>query len=66
MSIIQTVEESSKITNFEYFTVLIQEFAVKIEQGFIVAILAFMAADNVSQLSRKHFPINSNLVCFSC
>jgi hypothetical protein len=32
---------------FKYFKLLIQEFAVKIDQGLIVSILAFLRPENV-------------------
>ena len=47
LSILETKTGRSNIIQFKYFKLLIQEFAVKIDQGFIIAILAFLKSDNV-------------------
>ena len=47
LSILETITARSNIKQFKYFKLLIQEFAVKIDQGLIVAILAFLRAENV-------------------
>ena len=47
LSILELKKAGSDITQYKYFKLLIQEFAVKIDQGLIVAILAFLRAENV-------------------
>ena len=47
LSILETKTGRSNIIQFKYFKLLIQEFAVKIDQGFIIAILAFLKSENV-------------------
>ncbi|CAF0945953.1 unnamed protein product [Adineta ricciae] len=46
LSIFQTKSTQSNVVQFKYFKLLIQEFAVKIDQGLIVAILAFMKQES--------------------
>ena len=40
---------------FKYFKLLIQEFAVKVDQGLIVAILAFLRQEKVRVLFNLFF-----------
>jgi vacuolar protein sorting-associated protein 13A/C len=47
LSILETKTGRSNIIQFKYFKLLIQEFAVKIDQGFIIAILAFLKSEDV-------------------
>ena len=51
LSVYETKNPRSNIMQFKHFKLLIQEFAVKIDQGLIVAILAFFRAENVRFLS---------------
>ncbi|CAF3939022.1 unnamed protein product [Rotaria sp. Silwood2] len=48
LSVYQSKTAQSNIMQFKYFKVLIQEFAVQIDQGLIVAILNFLKPDNVT------------------
>jgi vacuolar protein sorting-associated protein 13A/C len=50
LSVYETKTARSNIMQFKYFKLLIQEFAVKIDQGLIVALLAFMRAESVRSL----------------
>lgn len=47
LSILQSKGAQSNVVQFKYFKLLIQEFAVKIDQGLIVALLAFFRAKDV-------------------
>jgi hypothetical protein len=47
LSVYESKTARSDIIQFKYFKLLIQEFAVKIDQGLIVAILAFLRAESV-------------------
>jgi len=47
LSVFETKTARSNIMQFKYFKLLIQEFAVKIDQGLIVALLAFMRVETV-------------------
>ncbi|CAF3586652.1 unnamed protein product [Adineta steineri] len=47
-SVFQTKTTRSDIVQFKYFKLLIQEFAVKIDQGLIVALLLFLRAESNS------------------
>ncbi|UJR10669.1 hypothetical protein I4U23_014864 [Adineta vaga] len=47
LSIYQTKSTRSNVVQFKYFKLLIQEFAVKIDQGLIVALLAFLRPETV-------------------
>jgi vacuolar protein sorting-associated protein 13A/C len=47
LSVYEAKTVRSNIMQFKYFKILIQEFAIKIDQGLIVAILAFLRAENV-------------------
>ena len=47
LSILLTKAAQSNIVQFKYFQLLVQEFAVKIDQGLIVALLAFLRAKDV-------------------
>jgi len=59
LSVYQSKTAQSNIVQFKYFKLLIQEFAVKIDQGLIVAILAFLRPPNV------RFPFRlSSLISF--
>ncbi|XP_063230011.1 intermembrane lipid transfer protein Vps13 isoform X2 [Bacillus rossius redtenbacheri] len=49
MSVVQRVQPYSTITQFKYFKVLIQEFHIKVDMGFINAVLEMFAADEVSE-----------------
>jgi hypothetical protein len=40
---------------FKYFKLLIQEFAVKIDQGLIVSILAFLRQEKVCHIFNRIF-----------
>jgi hypothetical protein len=51
LSVLQTKTGRSNITQFKYCKLLIQEFAVKIDQGLIVAILAFIKKESVRWIS---------------
>lgn len=47
LSVYQSKTSQSNIMQFKYFKVLIQEFAVQIDQGFIVSMLSFFKAERV-------------------
>jgi hypothetical protein len=47
LSVYESKTAQSNIVQFKYFKLLIQEFAVQIDQGLIVAILAFLKAESV-------------------
>jgi hypothetical protein len=47
LSVYESKTARSNIIQFKYFKLLIQEFAVNIDQGLIVAILAFLKAGDV-------------------
>ena len=47
LSIYETKTAKSNIVQFKYFKILIQEFAINIDQGLIVALLAFLAPQSV-------------------
>lgn len=47
LSILETKTARSNIRQFKYFKLLVQEYAVKIDQGFIVAVLAFFRPESV-------------------
>jgi vacuolar protein sorting-associated protein 13A/C len=47
LSVYQSKTSRSNVMHFKYFKLLIQEFAVKIDQGLIVSILAFLREENV-------------------
>lgn len=47
LSIVQSKAAQSNIVQFKYFKLLIQEFAVKIDQGLIVAMMGFFKAPDV-------------------
>ncbi|CAF1265249.1 unnamed protein product [Rotaria sordida] len=48
LSVFQSKTAQSDIMQFKYFKLLIQEFAVQIDQGLIVAILAFLRPANIT------------------
>ncbi len=47
LSVYETKTARSNIMQFKYFKLLIQEFAVKVDQGLIVSILAFLRQEKV-------------------
>jgi vacuolar protein sorting-associated protein 13A/C len=47
LSIYESKTNRSNVTQFKYFKLLIQEFAVNIDQGFILSILAFLRQEKV-------------------
>ena len=47
LSVVQSTNAHSTLTQFQYFKVLIQEFAVKVDIGLIEAVLTFMRSDDV-------------------
>ena len=47
LSVYESKTSRSNVMQFKYFRLLIQEFAVKIDQGLIVTILAFFKAEKV-------------------
>ncbi|CAF0895845.1 unnamed protein product [Rotaria sp. Silwood1] len=47
LSVYQSKTAQSNIMQFKYFKMLIQEFAVQIDQGLIVAILNFLKPENI-------------------
>ncbi len=57
LSIYQSKAAQSNIMQFKYFKLLIQEFAVKIDQGLIVAILAFLRPESVCFCFIHTFPL---------
>ncbi|CAF0869350.1 unnamed protein product [Rotaria sordida] len=48
LSVYESKTTQSNVTQFKYFKLLIQEFAVKIDQGLIVALLAFIQSEKIS------------------
>ena len=50
LSVYETKNARSNIMQFKYFKLLIQEFAVKIDQGLILSILAFLRQEKVRVL----------------
>jgi vacuolar protein sorting-associated protein 13A/C len=55
LSVYESKTTRSNVMQFKYFKLLIQEFAVKIDQGLIVSILAFLRAEKVSFSNQKFF-----------
>ena len=51
LSVFESKTTRSNVMQFKYFKLLIQEFAVKIDQGLIVAILAFLKQEKVQPLA---------------
>lgn len=49
LSVFESKTTRSNVMQFKYFKLLIQEFAVKIDQGLIVAILAFLKQEKVQR-----------------
>ncbi|XP_021940255.1 vacuolar protein sorting-associated protein 13 isoform X3 [Zootermopsis nevadensis] len=49
LSIVQRIMPHSKVQQFKYFKVLIQEFHVKVDMGFINALLELFEAEEVSE-----------------
>jgi vacuolar protein sorting-associated protein 13A/C len=47
LSVYESKTSRSNVIQFKYFKLLIQEFAVKIDRGLIVAILAFLRQEKV-------------------
>lgn len=47
LSVVQAITPHSTVTQFQYFKVLIQEFAVKVDIGLIEAVLSFMRSEDV-------------------
>ena len=47
LSVYESKTTRSNVMQFKYFKLLIQEFVVKIDQGLIVSILAFLRAEKV-------------------
>jgi vacuolar protein sorting-associated protein 13A/C len=54
LSVYESKTTRSNVMQFKYFKLLIQEFAVKIDQGLIVSILAFLRAEKVRQIIRSY------------
>ncbi len=57
LSIYQSKTVQSNLMQFKYFKLLIQELAVKIDQGLIVAILAFLKRESVCLISVRFFSV---------
>jgi vacuolar protein sorting-associated protein 13A/C len=55
LSVYESKTTRSNVMQFKYFKLLIQEFAVKIDQGLIVAILAFLRQEKVCFLIEFFF-----------
>ncbi|XP_025834660.1 vacuolar protein sorting-associated protein 13 isoform X2 [Agrilus planipennis] len=56
MSVVQRVMKYSHITQFKYFKVLIQEFHVKVDIGFVIALLDLLETNVANEEEeRKHF-----------
>jgi vacuolar protein sorting-associated protein 13A/C len=49
LSIVQRIMPHSKVQQYKYFKVLIQEFHVKVDMGFINALLEMFEAEEVSE-----------------
>jgi hypothetical protein len=49
LSIVQRIMPHSKVQQFKYFKVLIQEFHVKVDMGFINALLEMFQSEEVSE-----------------
>lgn len=47
LSVYESKTSRSNVMQFKYFKLLIQEFAVKIDQGLIISILAFLRQEKV-------------------
>ena len=47
LSVYESKTAGSNVMQFKYFKLLVQEFAVQIDQGLILAILAFLRPENV-------------------
>ena len=50
LSIVQRIMPHSKVQQFKYFKVLIQEFHVKVDMGFINAFLEMFQSEEVSDM----------------
>jgi len=53
LSILIRKSDFSNVMQFKYFKLLIQEMAVKVDQGFLNALLAMFAAGEVDEIQRK-------------
>lgn len=63
MSIVKRLLEHSTVQQFRYFKVLIQEFHVKVDIGFINAVMAFFEANKVNDAEEsKLFQLDRKLV----
>ncbi|KAK0157380.1 hypothetical protein PV328_011128 [Microctonus aethiopoides] len=63
MSIVKRLLEHSTVQQFRYFKVLIQEFHVKVDIGFINALMAFFEANKVNDAEEsKLFQLDRKLV----
>jgi hypothetical protein len=49
LSIVQRIMPHSNVQQFKYFKILIQEFHVKVDMGFINALLAMFQSEEVSE-----------------
>lgn len=48
LSIVQLLMKNSQIRQFKYFKVLVQEFHIKVDLGFVNALVELFAQDNQS------------------
>ncbi|MEQ2165498.1 hypothetical protein GOODEAATRI_017447 [Goodea atripinnis] len=62
MSVIMRFNQHSNVTQFKYFMALVQEMAVKIDQGFLDAVAAlFTPASNLQNNGQKAEPTDASL-----
>ncbi|CAF1279009.1 unnamed protein product [Rotaria magnacalcarata] len=54
LSVYESKTSRSNVMHFRYFKLLVQEFAVKIDQGLIISILAFLKSDEISAAPTLH------------
>lgn len=63
VSIVQLLMKNSQIRQFKYFKVLVQEFHIKLDMGFVNSILEMMQADEASaELEKQQFLIDKQQV----
>lgn len=50
LSVMESKTTRSNVMHFKYFKLLVQEFAMKIDQGLLIAILAFFKSEEVCMI----------------
>ncbi|XP_043932244.1 vacuolar protein sorting-associated protein 13C [Protopterus annectens] len=61
ISIITRINEHSQIMQFKYFMMLIQEMALKVDQGFLEAVIAFFTLKSYPQTKERNTLIEQDM-----